>query len=862
MPLATIVLPGHKILTNATGEFSVSLDPGTHKILITHTGYQPLEQTVTLHAGETRSVQFLMIRNEGLNDVVVLGSRSEIHRSRLNTTVPIDVLLSKHLEHTYQPSLIQMMNYAVPSINTSRQHLTDPITLRGLSPDHLLILLNGNRYHGRAGINPGSIRGTLGRGSVTNDLNSIPFAALEKIEILRDGASAQYGSDAIAGVMNIELKKSTGKTSLNLHLGQQYKGDGETMTFGANHGIPLYREKGFLNISAELRHRKPTYRGGSYLGTVYKNFPPGSSLADSLKTIAADDSIIIARGFSRKTPVSNDGSVKLSSAGLLVNGGYPINNRIELFWTGLLNYRHPVVIGQYRFPKNPNQVDTFIFPDGFKPKIVLNTWDISGNMGARGRTENGWNWKFGSVYGRNSTISYLKNTNNASRYLFRDDPKTEFYCGTGYYIQQINGLSFSKNFGGKIRGIKTFNIGFGAEHRFEKYRTKAGEEASWQSYDSFKRDPGSQPSPGTRPEDIVNESRNIGGLYADVESDVNDHLLFNLAGRYEHFSGFGNNVSGKLAIRYQFNSRIVLRGSVSNAYHAPALQQMYFTSILTSISRNGPSSPVRIGTFTNTSAVARDFGVKPLQPEKAINASGGITSNILPNINLTVDAFWIQIRDRIVLSGAFDRRSNPEVNRILQNFPDIQQAQFVTNAINTTTRGIEVVINSNWKIRKASIDVMLAATVNKTNLFGGIQVADKLKVDSLNTNTLFNREEREKIENGQPGSKIILSSRLQMRRFGLLIRNTRFGHTSAVFNSADPSTDEFFSAKILSDVSLTYSAAKWITLTAGANNVFNVYPDGVVHDANKNAGILIYSNEAAPFGYNGGYYFVSMAFSF
>ncbi|TMI86646.1 MAG: TonB-dependent receptor, partial [Bacteroidetes bacterium] len=398
---ATISIADKTIVTNSKGEFSVTLKAGTYSIIITYAGYKKNEQSFTLNAGETKTFQFDMVRNEQLGEVVLLGSRSFIQRSNLNTAVPVDRISSKELKQTGQPSLIEMLNFTAPSFNTSRQNLSDPVTLRGLDPDHLLILLNGTRYPNLASINPGAIKGTLGRGSVTNDLNSIPFSAIEKIEILRDGASAQYGSDAIAGVMNFELKKSTGKTFINLDLGQQYKGDGENFVFGINRGFS-FNKKGFLNLSGDFRYRRPTYRGGIFNGTVYNNYPSSATHADSVRIKIQDDDSIRQRGFNRKTPVSNDGSIELSSYGFLINGGYPINSKTEMFWTGAVNYRHPVYPGAYRFPKSTKQVNTVLYPDGFKPTNIVNTWNLSGIAGARGKTNKEWNWELNIVYGKNS----------------------------------------------------------------------------------------------------------------------------------------------------------------------------------------------------------------------------------------------------------------------------------------------------------------------------------------------------------------------------------------------------------------------------------------------------------------------------
>jgi iron complex outermembrane receptor protein len=859
---ATVSIGQQSNLTNSAGEFSITVKPGRYTLLITHAGYKKFEQPVVINAGENQFREFTMLRDDPLGEVVVLGSRSFIQRSNLNTTVPVDVITSKELKQTAQFSLIQMLNFTAPSYNVSRESLFEPVTLRGLGPDHLLILLNGTRYHNTAYVNNGSIKGTLGLGAVTNELSSIPFSAIEKIEILRDGASAQYGSDAIAGVMNIALKKTTGKTLINLQLGQQYKGDGENIVFGINHGITL-NKKGFLNFSGDFRYRKPTHRGGEYQGTVYYNIPVNATPAVRDIIVALDNKKIEERGFNRKMPVSNDGSIQLSGLGFLINGGYPISNQVELFWTSSVNHRSAVYEGAYRFPKTIAQVNTELYPDGFKVKPVINSTDISMIAGVRGKTARGWNWEYSSVYGGNSNKQIGKNTNNASQYSLGANAPTEFYGGRPIFTQQINNLSFNKDLSNRIKGLTSFNIGLGAEYRLENYRTLGGEEASWKDYDSSgPRLGGAAGVASISPDDAVNEGRRVAGLYVDLETDVNEHLLINIAARYENYNDYGNNLAGKLAMRYKVSSVFSVRGSVSSGFHAPALQQIYLTST-GSVWKNigGISFPVSTGIFRNNSDVATAFGVKQLRPEKATNISGGFTSTLSPHINITVDGYWIQIKNRIVLSGSFDR-GNPSVNTILQNRPDIDLVQFVTNAINTKTRGIDMVMNGNWKIKKSGLQLTLAANFTHTNLFGPIQSTDKLPADTLNTNTLFNREEREKIEHGQPASKIIGSGNYRSGKMGILIRSTRFGKTSVVYSSDDKTRDEFFSPKILTDVSVNYTPKTGLTITAGANNIFDVYPDPIKNSINKNQGILIYSNQASPFGYNGGYYFLGMVFNF
>jgi iron complex outermembrane receptor protein len=334
----------------------------------------------------------------------------------------------------------------------------------------------------------------------------------------------------------------------------------------------------------------------------------------------------------------------------------------------------------------------------------------------------------------------------------------------------------------------------------------------------------------------------------------------NVASRYEHYNDFGNNLSGKLAMRYKFSPAFSLRGSVSNGYHAPALQQIYLTATGSAWKNiGGINVPVVTGTFRNNSEVTKAFGIKSLVPERAINTSGGFTSVLSPHINVTADVYWIQIKNRIILSGIFDK-TNPDVNNLLQNRPDVDQVQFITNAINTTTGGIDLIINGSWKFRKANVVIMAAANFTQTKFFGPIQTTDKLPATSRNANTLLNREEREKIEHGQPASKIIALANYKKGNTAISIRSTLFGKTSIVLSSVDESLDEAFSAKILTDISINYSPGKWLTITIGANNIFDVYPDLVKNPINKNQGILIYSNQGTPFGYNGGFYFMAMEF--
>jgi Outer membrane receptor proteins, mostly Fe transport len=853
LQVATVSLGKSSVLTDKNGEFMLHASPGNYSLIISHSGYKNDTREIKIVAGYSQSFNITLTPVDQMGEVVVLGSRSFKQRTNLNTPVPVDLFLSDQLAKTGQPTLTQMLNFVAPSFNASRQLINEPVTLKGLYPDQVLILINGIRYHNMAYLNDEKIRGILGRGSVANDLNSIPFSAIEKVEIMRDGAAAQYGSDAIAGVINIHLKRSTGKTFVQLNTGQFYKGDGETINFGINHGIEL-NKKGFISLSSEFNYRNPTNRGGEYKGNVYLNSP------------SADDSIIEARNFNRKN-VSNAGITKLISLGFSANGGYHIKNKTELFGTFLFNGRNNIFTGAYGFPKFIRRVNPEIFPDGFKPRSKQDVVDITGIAGIKGETNNRWSWEYSSSYGSNNGRYHAENTNNASQYytLGKNAP-TSFYTGSLVFQQFTNNISLAKDLLNKTGWIKLFNIAWGAEWRMENYQIKAGEEAAWENYDSLQRRQGaSQNGMIFRPENVINKNRNVFGTYIDVESEFTDKLLVDVASRYEYYSDFGGNIAGKIAARYKISNQFSLRGSLSKGFRAPALQQRYFSTTSRGFVIAGAVvTPVTSGIFRNNSDIASAFGIPSLQPEKSQSLNGGFTATLFKDISLTVDAYWIQIRNHLVLSGRFDK-SNPDVKRILDSLPGFDQVQFFTNAINTRTHGVDVVLNGNWNITKGSIGLTLGANYNRNHIYGKILTSAKLPDSNVqNANTLFNIEERTKLEKGQPDSKIILSLNITKGKLQFIFRNTRFGKTATTTIVTNPTDTlyEYFSAKILTDIGINYSPKHWLIISGGVNNIFNVYPDRLKNYINTAEGTNIYGNEASPFGFNGGYYYIKMDFKF
>ena len=861
---ATITAGKKTVITNSAGEFFISLQPGTHTISISHTGYQTFRQEVKVQASETIVLEFILLPNDEMNEVRI-GSRSMIKRSNLTTPVPIDVISGSQLPQSLT-DLTQQLFIVVPSFNSPPQtvgnsNFVSPASLRGLGPDETLVLLNGRRRYTSAVV---FLQYHMGYGTAGTDLNAIPSAAIEIIEILRDGATAQYGSDAIAGVMNFQLRKTTGKISINLHLGQTYKGDGETVSFDINRGIRL-NKKGFLNFTAAARFNNYTQRNGIYDSTVYYDIPSGSSQIQKDSIIALDNQRIKETGFDRLNhrPIGNP---KVSNVSFIINGGYPLTKKTNLFWTATTNFRltEDRASSVYRYPKDTSTVITALYPDGFQPHLHNTIYDISIIAGIEGRTRSGWQWDISSVLGGNSTQGEVTNSNNASQFALDKNAQTSFKTGSTVFTQNTNNINFSRDLAKYLRNVQSLTVSFGGEFRIDHYRVKLGEEASWYNYaPGSGRQWGSQGSAGRSPDKVVNKNRHIGAAYAEVEMDMNEKFLWNLAGRYEYYSDFGGNFSGKIAMRYKFSERFLLRGSFSTGFRAPAIQQRYYSALNQIGGRNNIGIPL-IETYRNDSKEAAGFGIAPLQAEKSVNLSGGITSKLSSHINLTLDAYWIQISDRVILTGQIQRSAaTPRVGQILDSLDhkDINGARFFTNAVSTHTKGIDLVVTGSWAIRKSMLEISLAGNYNQTNIYRAIQPAKNLPDDSVYQYTIINPEERGRLEVAQPKDKIILLVNYKTGKWEFATRAVHFGKAAHIYLGSIRTRDEFFLPKILFGFGIGYSPKTWMTIKAGARNVFNTYPDRIKHSANTQAGLANYDFNSTQIGYNGGYYFVNMSFS-
>lgn len=853
---ASVILEGTKqgTVTDASGNYELRVPAGNYTLVISYVGVMTQRKQITVTSGSVSENSFEMQNSGELNRVIVVGSRSATVRSSIQTPVPVDVITSRELTTTGQVEPTQMLNFVAPSYNSARQTIADgtdhidPATLRGLGPDQTLVLVNGKRRYNTALLN---VNGTVGRGTVGTDLNALPPEAIDRVEVLRDGAASQYGSDAIAGVINIVTKKNLSGTTLYGHWGKHYAGDGEVQQMGINKGLALGKKGGYLNLSGDIRHRDPTNRVGDYTGRVYTN------------DVTLDEQLIAQNNFSRKNNM-HIGNSELYNYGALISMGFPVTSNIQFDLMAGTNKRKGKAAGFYRYPRQTSQVIAELYPNGFLPEIHslvkdnYLTAELDGKFG-------GWNLNLSEAVGGNSFAFDVKNSNNASQYALKEAAQTEFDAGKLSFSQSTTDLNISRDFGPQM-GLKSFNLAFGGEYRIDRYKIAEGEEASYLNYDPGSgRVGGAQVFPGFQPANAVNAKRDVIGGYIDIETDITEKLLLNGAGRYEHYSDYGSSYAGKFAIRYQLFRQLAIRAAISNGFRAPSMHQRYFSAISTVFIQTSQGlQPFQQGTFRNNSLVADAFGIPNLDAESSTNFSVGLTSRLLKNkLSFTIDGYMIDINNRILLSSSFRRFNAPEataVNNILSQYPDLNDVSsviFFTNAIDTRTKGIDVVSSFADKMGAGNITITAAANFTKTEVRGDARVSTI--TDQALQARLFGREEKGRIEEAQPRDKVSVNVNYRIGKWVLNVRSTRFGKV-ATRDPNNAALDEFFDPKVVTDASMNYKIANFANLTIGANNIGNVYPDKLKNFGNTSDGRFVYSRGATQFGFNGGYYYTSLVF--
>ncbi|OPZ11492.1 MAG: Ferrienterobactin receptor precursor [Alphaproteobacteria bacterium ADurb.BinA280] len=748
-----------------------------------------------------------------LDTVVVTGTRSA-NRTLAESLSPIDLLSADTLNNSGTPELNQALSRLLPSFNFPRPSITDgtdhvrPAQLRGMSPDQVLVLVNGKRRHTSAVVN---LNGSQGRGSAAVDLNAIPFYAIDRIEVLRDGASALYGSDAIAGVINIVLKGGDEGGTVETRYGQMSAGDGELIQAGADMGVKLNAD-GWIHLSAEYRDRADTNRSRPDLRT--------------LQTPAT-----------YATVNHRFGDADTNDQIFFFNGQVGLPAEAELYFFGNLGDREGDAAGFYRRAFDSRNV-VAIYPDGFLPIINSVAEDTSVVMGVRGDTEGGWTWDVSANYGANDFDFIITNSLNNS--LGAASP-TEFFAGTLHSAQNLFNADVSKYFDGLIgNGL---NVAFGAEHRKDSYRIEPGEEASYVGT-------GSQVFPGFRPQDSGSFDRDSNAVYLDLESDVTDQFATSLAVRYEDYSDFGSTTSGKLSGRYSFTDTVALRGTVSTGFRAPSLAQQFYATTATNFIGGVPFD---VRTFAVTDPVAIALGAEPLQAEESTNVSLGLSLQPTDDLNITIDAYQIDVDDRIILS---ENLTGTAVQQFLasQGILNANGGRYFTNAIDTRTRGLDIVASYGFTLGDGDLSVTAGVNFNDVDITAIAPNPEELQQGGLQLQRI-GRVEQGRVEVGSPDNKLNLGADYSLGNFSLNTNLTRYGEVSVL--NTNPDLDQTFGSEWVLDFSASYTLDAW-RFTVGADNVLDNYPDEVLF-ANSTSGILPYSS-TSPFGFNGAFWYGKATF--
>ena len=916
LPNATVKINSGKKYgtTNSDGILKISVN-STDVLEVSNVGYKTNKVSVSSQTEISVEMEPSLV---DLGDIVILGTRGA-PRAKTETAVPVDVIKINQVGlPTAKMDLTSVLNMAAPSFNYNKQSGADGAdhvdlgTLRGLGPDQTLVLINGKRRHQTAFV---ALFGTRGRGNSGADLNSFPEAAVDRIEILRDGASAQYGSDAMAGVINIVLKKDINHWSVNTGWSGYYDTkfnsydqrksnqyyyskpvDGGTFTFSANNGFALGKNGGFINISLDFLSQAKTFRQ-----------------VDTTRWLTDKNALPYINSGRR---AFGDGSVKTYGAMYNMEVPTSVNGKTTFYSFGGYNYK---ASDAYAYSRNwsakperfPVDASGNLLPDPsimhtaddgeiyYNPHIQTHIADASVAIGFKGSTAQGWNWDLSNTLGRNDFHYYGDKTYNAS--IIGARTPTHFDDGGFNFLQNTVNLDFSRSFKHIASGL---NLGFGAEYRYEHYGIYQGEDGSYKSYhpqpiiypnqigvhdpaDSLRSPaPGSQGFPGFSPSDVIKANRSNESVYIDAELNATKEWLVDGAVRFENYSDFGSVATFKLATRYKLAPNFNIRGSVSTGFRAPSLQQINFSNTLTSFS-GGQLVQSRIA--RNGDGITKAAGIPDLKEETSVNTSIGFSWKPVKELTFTADGYMVKVKDRIVLSGLFSKDDNTLPAAFTSQLAaiDVATAQFFDNAVNTTNYGLDIVVDYAKKWDNRAFKALLAGNFQHMKI-DAIHVPAALNSNTINRKTFFSDREEAFLLASAPKAKFTLSLDYNINKIGFGTHFTYYGKikllgfgsstadnpNSTGINPQVPSDandnilvpEAFnFNGKMVTDIYASYKFCKKVSLFIGADNLFNVHPDlGVNQLAKGWAG----DNESGgpwdsvQMGFNGRRIFAKLAFDF
>jgi len=832
----------------------------------------------------SKPTQKYSVQEQSIEKITIVGSRVS-GRLADELPVPVDIFTADVLANTGQTEVGQMLKSLAPSFNFSSSAISDgtdalrPATLRGLGPDQTLVLINGKRRHQASLIH---INTTVGRGTAGTDINSIPASAIKRIEVLRDGAAAQYGSDAIAGVINIALNDGSDGGKLAVSYGGYAQGDGETINIDFNKGVAL-GDHGYLNTTLSFRDRGATNRAGLHGSCLFSGCTTLANgnllLADIRETIAARTTFRIGDADSQQIAIT-------SSAGYELGFG-------ELYSFITYSSRGNESAAFFRHNDNndgnaPLQDGDATIPTGFLPIINTDISDLSYNFGYKTYFNNGSMLDLSYTYGENN-IDYVTSDSinssyaNSLRYgglgLSANNirsviPRSAFAYGLELSLQTIN-IDYTQEF-------DFFLLAMGSEIRTDEYRVIPGDEYSYRDYDSLEgnslfmedRSAGTQGFGGIGPVSAVDETRDVYSFYIDVEKELTHEFILSAAIRYDDYDGFGDSTNMKLAANWSITELFALRGALSTGFRAPSMQQLYFNNISTQFvtdpnNLEGDLIAQQVGTFRNDSVLAQAIGIPELKEEESINYSLGVVYQATDEIKLTVDLYAIDIEDRIVISNKLGAGLSSALDAALKA-SGAGVSQFFLNGADTETTGLDLIVTWNTHAFDGIFDVTLAANFTKTDVVN-IFIPQKSRLEDISPDKIFSEQDISIIEEWQPENRISLSTLYKKENWTMNLTLNRYGEYTIMDGGR-----QTYGAELITDLRINYQFNDKFSFNFGSNNLFDVMPDenkignsraGTIEDGSGNIivsspGVFTYSRRSAPFGFNGVYYYAGVNYSF
>ncbi|MFT3907568.1 MAG: TonB-dependent receptor [Steroidobacteraceae bacterium] len=819
-------------------------------------------------------------QSDALDEIVVTGTRQS-GLSAAESPTPIQIVSPESLAAAAgNTDLMKALAQVIPSLtsqpygNGGSNH-TLMVKLKGLSPNHVLILVNGKRRHTTANL---AVNASAYQGGAGADLNFIPMSAIDHVEVLTEGAAAQYGSDAIAGVINIILKKSASGGSVSATYGQNFDdgpannlpftSNGGTATFTANAGLtPI--ENGYLNVSAEVKNHNHTFVGAEDPRTT----------AASAQATSPGANMASAQGYPYLNWIQGDAAYH--SKVVEYNAGYDFGGGTELYSFGTYgvkdadsyqNYRGPTV---YKYTNTTTGVTTYPYPFGFEPREAVEEVDFAGTIGLK-TSLLGWSWDLSSTWGRDRHDIYTLDSANTTYYATTGNlSQTDFYDGSLIATQWTTDLDVNRDF--DVGLASPLNVALGLEHRRDTYEILAGDEQSWKYG-------GAAANAGYSTQDAGNHGRNNDALYIDLGGKMTQKLRLDAAGRFEHYSDFGSKVVGKLSARYDFVPAFAMRATVSTGFRAPTLAEEYYSAISV-----GPSSIS--AQLPPNGAAAAVLGLGDLKPERSVNQSVGFVFRPTERMNATLDLYRIRVADRIIGSGTLYGTSSGVVISSLIN--DVLNASGIetngsgvtstginlfTNGVNTKTDGADLTFDFPVQYSFGDIDWNVGANYNTTSVTYVKSLSDDL-VAALRGSPVYSQTALANLTTATPKYVVNLGARWSVGRMTLNVLEKIYGKSSSWGSTTDNATgtrvyyENVISAAPITNVDLSWKFSDALNVTVGANNLFNRYPNKLNSEllAALNSSYAVTRNDASgaaqypifsPYGINGGFYYVRATYGF